>query len=222
MKGALAVIVQDSTAALIAGRLREAVATGELPPGRQLREMALAHRLGVSRGPLREAMQRLIQEGLLVSHRNRGIFVMDLDQETIRDMYLAREAVERAALAHLVATGRHPGASVLVDLVAQMAAAGAHGDHPLVSTLDMRFHEGLVELSASPRLQRMHQTLLTQVRMCLTRMEGTYHRVQDRVAEHRDLARAVVAGQGELADALLVAHLKDGLERALRDAASAG
>lgn len=53
----------ESTASLIAERLREAILLGELPPGAQLGEADVAERFGVSRGPLREAMQRLVQEG---------------------------------------------------------------------------------------------------------------------------------------------------------------
>src|SRR5699024_3616258 len=71
-------VVQESTPSLIARALRRGIADGSLAPGTQLGEAALARSLGVSRGPLREAMQRLTQEGLLVSHRNRGLFVADL------------------------------------------------------------------------------------------------------------------------------------------------
>src|ERR1700754_1550329 len=70
---------------------------GAFSPGAQLGEVELAGRLGVSRGPLREAMQRLVAEGLLRSERNRGIFVRDLGEADVRDVYTARLAVEQAA-----------------------------------------------------------------------------------------------------------------------------
>ena len=92
--GSLEPVVQESTPALIARSLRRAISSGEFPPGTQLGEAALARQLGVSRGPLREAMQRLTQEGLLVSHRNRGLFVPDLTPEAVSDMYLLRRAIE--------------------------------------------------------------------------------------------------------------------------------
>ncbi|MGH3815020.1 MAG: GntR family transcriptional regulator, partial [Pseudonocardiaceae bacterium] len=62
---ALQPVSRQSTAAIIADRLRDAITRGAFPPGAQLGEVELAGRLGVSRGPLREAMQRLVQEGLL-------------------------------------------------------------------------------------------------------------------------------------------------------------
>ena len=94
-------LVQESTPAIIARQLHEAIAGGDFPPGSQLTESGLAADLGVSRGPLREAMQRLTAEGLLVSYRNRGLFVVSMDDDEIRDMYVARTAVERAAIERL-------------------------------------------------------------------------------------------------------------------------
>jgi DNA-binding GntR family transcriptional regulator len=208
-------IVQDSTPTVIARLLREAVATGEFQPGQQLLEAALAARLGVSRGPLREAMQRLTQEGLLVSHRNRGLFVMQLDEPTIRDIYLARSAVERTAVQTIIADGRGADAKALLDIVDEMRAFEEDPADPEVSALDMRFHEVLVSLSNSPRLMLMHGTLITQVRLCLAWMQGSYDTIDFRVSEHAELARAIVDGDPDLADRLLVAHMDDGLRRVL-------
>ena len=74
-------LTQESTPSIIADKLRQAIGHGELKPGAQLGEADLARKLGVSRGPLREGMQRLTQEGLLVSIRNRGLFVIDMTPE---------------------------------------------------------------------------------------------------------------------------------------------
>jgi DNA-binding GntR family transcriptional regulator len=208
-------IVQDSTPTIIARRLREAVASGEFRPGQQLTEATLAARLGVSRGPLREAMQRLTQEGLLVSHRNRGLFVMELDEATIRDIYLARGAIERTAIFTTVEAGRGSEAQELLDIVDRMRAYAADPANPAVSALDMRFHEALVAMSRSPRLILMHGTLLTQVRLCMAWMQGSYDTIEYRVTEHTGIARAVQNGDAALADRLLTEHMDDGLRRVL-------
>ena len=211
----LAPIQQDTTPTLIARQLRDAIATGRFMPGQQLLETSLAQSLGVSRGPLREAMQRLTQEGLLISHRNRGLFVMELDESTVRDTYLARAAVEQAAVEHLIATGRHSEAVALRDFAEQMSEYRSDPSGEEVTALDIGFHEKLVELSGSPQLQRMHQTLLTQVRMCLTNMRTTYDSIDDRVEEHRALAAAIIEGNAERAVSQLRAHMEDGMNRLL-------
>lgn len=213
-------VMQDSTPTLVARLLREAIATGQFRPGQQLLETSLAEGLGVSRGPLREAMQRLTQEGLLVSHRNRGLFVMQLDEPAVRDMFLARTAIERAAVAQIIVTGRHHAVTALLDLANAMNEYQDDPGSPAVSDLDMKFHETLVSLADSPRLTLMHQTLIIQVRMCLTQMQATYHSVDRRVGEHRDLARAIMSADCDRADALLVEHMNDGLERLIAALAS--
>lgn len=213
-------VVQDSTPMLVARLLREAIATGQFRPGQQLMETSLAGGLGVSRGPLREAMQRLTQEGLLVSHRNRGLFVMQLDEPAVRDMFLARLAIERAAVAQIIVTGRHHSAAVLLDLARGMSDYRDSPSSPAVSELDMKFHETLVSLADSPRLTLMHQTMIIQVRMCLTEMQATYHSVDRRVEEHSKLAQAIVSADTEEAERLLVEHMNDGLKRLLTALAS--
>ena len=203
-------LVQESTPGIIADKLRQAIGHGELKPGTQLGEAELARRLGVSRGPLREGMQRLTQEGLLVAIRNRGLFVRDMTPDDVRDMYLAREAIERAA-ARRILDGDHAAAGgVLLAIVEQMAGAESPAD---VSELDIRFHERMVALACSPRLSRMHQTFITETRMCIHALDQTYAMSEVRGDEHRALASAIRAGDRELTDRLLVAHMDDAIAR---------
>jgi DNA-binding GntR family transcriptional regulator len=214
-RSALPPVVQESTPALIARILREAIADGRFPPGSQLVEQELARELNVSRGPLREAMQRLTQEGL-VGHRNRGLFVMELTEDAVRDMYLAREAVECAAVRRIVATGTGPrAAEALAVPLAEMRAAAPEPNGRAMSEADLHFHELLVELAGSPRLLGMHRTLLTQIRMSLTGMQGTYGSADARLREHAEIAEALDAQDADRADTLLRAHMQDGLERVL-------
>ncbi|MEV0291542.1 MULTISPECIES: GntR family transcriptional regulator [unclassified Kribbella] len=204
-------LAQESTPSIIADKLRQAISHGELKPGAQLGEADLARKLGVSRGPLREGMQRLTAEGLLVSIRNRGLFVIDMTPEDVRDMYLAREAIERAA-ARRIADGDHEAAGKeLLAIVEQMAAA--EGDPAAVSELDIAFHERLVQLARSPRLSRMHATSITETRMCIHALAETYTVSDARIEEHKALAEAIAAGDYLHADDLLMAHMDDAITR---------
>jgi DNA-binding GntR family transcriptional regulator len=205
--------MQESTPSIIADKLRKAIGHGELKPGMQLGEADLARKLGVSRGPLREGMQRLTQEGLLVAIRNRGLFVVDMTADDVRDMYLAREAIERAA-ARKILQGDHVAAGqVLLDVVSDMAASVAVRDAIGVGEVDIAFHERLVQLAGSPRLSRMHQTFITETRMCIHALEETYSASEVRVEEHHALAEAIKAGGAALVDRLLVAHMDDAIAR---------
>ncbi|MDX6291708.1 MAG: hypothetical protein QOH50_783, partial [Kribbellaceae bacterium] len=193
-------LMQESTPSIIADKLRKAIGHGELKPGMQLGEADLARKLGVSRGPLREGMQRLTQEGLLVAIRNRGLFVVDMTADDVRDMYLAREAIERAAARKILQGDHMTAGQVLLDVVSDMAAAVAVRDAIGVGEVDIAFHERLVQLAGSPRLSRMHQTFITETRMCIHALEETYSASEVRVEEHHALAEAIKAGGAALVD----------------------
>ncbi|MBB1041686.1 GntR family transcriptional regulator [Dietzia cercidiphylli] len=207
-------VVRESTPALIARTLRRAISDGTFPPGTQLGEAALARSLGVSRGPLREAMQRLTQEGLLVSHRNRGLFVADLSAEAVEDMYLLRTTVETAALDRVLDLGL--GVVTADALDAAVDAMASLADEPRSEAMvaaDLDFHHVLVEAARSPRLSRVHETVLVETSMCLHAMRGTYSDAASRLIEHRAIADAVRAGDPDRARVLLVDHMRDGLVR---------
>jgi DNA-binding GntR family transcriptional regulator len=204
-------LAQESTPSIIADKLRKAIGHGELKPGTQLGEAELARKLGVSRGPLREGMQRLTQEGLLVAIRNRGLFVIDMTPDDIRDMYLARESIERAAARKILQGDYKAAGEELLAIVEKMAAA--EGDPAAVGEIDIAFHERLVQLAESPRLSRMHQTSIIETRMCIHALEETYAASEVRVGEHRLLAEAIRAGDGLHTDDLLIAHMDDAVAR---------
>ncbi|HJQ47817.1 MAG TPA: GntR family transcriptional regulator [Amycolatopsis sp.] len=201
---------RESTAAIIARQLREAIMNGSLPPGTQLGETELAGKFQVSRGPLREAMQRLVSEGLLRSERHRGLFVIDLEPTDIHDIYSARLAIERAAVLRVLGRDQAAAAMLLEETVREMAEAD---DGHAVSEADIRFHEVLVEASGSKRLVRMARTLLIETRMCLSALHRTYASDEERVTEHKRITAAIRDGDQELALSLLEAHMDDAVQR---------
>jgi DNA-binding GntR family transcriptional regulator len=212
-RSAITPVAQQSTASLIAQKLRMAIGSGELPPGVQLVEAELASELGVSRGPLREGIQRLTQEGLLAEIRNRGVFVVEMTPSDVRDLYLARTAVEQAAMQEILDRDAGAAATELLAAVQTMARAARRKDVAAVSEADIAFHERLVALAASPRLTRMHQTLIIETRMCIHALEPTYALFDDRVSEHRAIAEALNRRDQARAVRLLRAHMSDAMVR---------
>ncbi len=204
---------RESTAAIIAQQLRWAIMRGSLPPGAQMGETDLAARLGVSRGPLREAMQRLVQEGLLRGERHRGLFVIDLHEDDVHDVYAARLAVEQAAVRLVLRGDRDDGLVRLGQAQRRLAAAARVPDPVAMADADQHFHETLVAVSGSPRLQRMAQTLLVETRLCLAALQRTGPDPADLVAEHEALLAALLAGDAARALALLEAHMAEAVSR---------
>jgi len=206
-------VSRESTAGIIARQLRDAIMTGTLPPGTQLGETDLAARFQVSRGPLREAMQRLLSEGLLRSEPHRGLFVIDLEPGDVHDIYTARSAVERAAVTRIMRGDRERAALALDETVRAMGEAADDDDPTALSAADLRFHEVLIEASGSRRLRRMARTLLIETRMCLSALQATYQGIEERVTEHNLIIKAIRAGDEATVISLLEAHMEDAVHR---------
>lgn len=206
-------VSRESTAAIIARQLRDAIMTGALRPGTQLGEAELAARFQVSRGPLREAMQRLVSEGLLRSERHRGLFVIDLEPGDVYDIYASRAAIERAAAIRIMRDDPQRAADALSRVLAEMATAAEDRDPRAVSEADLRFHEALVRASGSRRLVRMARTLLIETRMCLAALQRTDQRIEDRVAEHTQIIEAMRSSDEPRVLELLDAHMEDAITR---------
>ncbi|WP_197321604.1 GntR family transcriptional regulator [Saccharomonospora sp. NB11] len=218
----IAPVSRESTASIIARQLRDAIMNGALPPGTQLGETELASRFEVSRGPLREAMQRLVSEGLLRSEPHRGLFVIDLEPDDVHDIYWARSAIERAAAQRVVrGPHRHDVVARLTESVTAMAEADELDDPAALIEADLAFHETLIESSGSRRLVRMASTLLIETRMCLSALQNTYQRnsqgADERIAEHNRIIEALRDGDEESLIALLEAHMEDAVRRLAPD-----
>ncbi|MPZ63153.1 MAG: FCD domain-containing protein [Propionibacteriales bacterium] len=188
--------------------------SGDLAQGAQVGEAQLAERLGVSRGPLREAMQRLVQEGLLHSIPHRGLFVVELSDEDVEDIYTARMAVESAAVLSIL---RRDDADRVADrldkAVAKMSGAAERGDTQALSRSDLAFHELLVSESGSVRLQRMASTLLLETRMCMAALPHRYVVPGDLVTEHVEIVRAIRERDRDRAMKVIDEHMGDAVGR---------
>lgn len=196
-------------ASMVTERLRDSIVNGALAPGTQLSEVELAHSFGVSRGPVREAVQRLVQEGLLRSESHRGVFVPVLTDEDVADVYLAREALESAAVRYSIATSTSETTHEALDAcVTAMETAAAAGDWTAVGRFDLDFHTALVASTGSQRLQRMFIAVISETRLCLGALTGAEAR-HELVAEHRKICDWIRAGDTEQALAALVRHFDD-------------
>ena len=152
----------------IASRLREAILAGYFDPGHQLREEPLARSMGVSRGPVREALLRLEREGLVVVRRNRGAFVAQLSAEDLEEVYTLRLAIERLAgqrVVRLATEEQLAGLQAMVDRMAEVADGGISEQE--AADLDLRFHDLLYEASHHRRLNESWANLRPQVHVLL-------------------------------------------------------
>jgi DNA-binding GntR family transcriptional regulator len=180
-------------------------------------EAAIARQLGISRGPVREALAKLREEGLVRDEPRRGWFVADLTPEDIAEIYEVRSAIESRA-ARLIATRRDDGAFArLESLVEELRAAAADDDRARFADLDFELHENLTRLS---RNRRLHRVFLTHagVLRTLLRLEITtqYESLDGILAEHEQLLGEILSRDGARAEAACELHLEQARERVIR------
>ena len=170
-------------------RLREDILSGVLAANAQLNEKELALTFGVSRGPLREAMQRLVQEGLLRSEPHRGVFVVELSERDLADIFLVRATIESAAIRQILSNGGQQTVSVQLKRISErMDKAVRAGRWKDGGELDFEFHRTLVDGAESERLSRTYATVQAETRLCLHRLMGGYRSSEDLADEHFRLA----------------------------------
>ena len=149
-------------------RLRDAIVNGKIAPGERLREEILASSMGVSRGPVREAIQRLEREGLVIIHPNRGATVARLSREDLDEVYSLRRSLERLAMREAIRKADAEHIARMSALVEEMAASSAVSITPqLAADLDIRFHEALVDSTSHKRLIRTWMDLRPQIHLFL-------------------------------------------------------
>ena len=202
----------DSVVDRVYDQLREMAIAFTFRPGERLNEGDIARDLGVSRTPLREALNRLNTEGFLRFSPGRGFFCRELDADEIFDLYELRKALEIAAvrlaasraseadiavlLAFLDETGPDPGARTSVELVA----------------LDEAFHERLMATAGNAAMVHVLHNVNARIRFVrwidMDRINRTHTQ-----AEHREVLLALRARRADDASAILEKHIDRRLDQ---------
>jgi DNA-binding GntR family transcriptional regulator len=199
---------RSSTAERVADVLRRRITEGDLPPGTRLSEEQLVEVLRVSRNTLREAFRLLTHEGLLVHQLHRGVFVPELDEADLVDLYRLRRTVECdvvRSLEGLDAVRLRP----LHDDVAAGESAAQRGDWVAVGTANMRFHRHLVALAGSRRIDEVAARLLAELRLAFHAVASPQRLHEPYVSRNRALLELLVAGDVERAAEELEEYLHD-------------
>ncbi len=200
-------MTRSSTTDDVLTRLREQILTGALPPGSRHSIYRLADELGVSRTPVREAVLRLADLGLVTIERNRGITIRGVRAEDVRDVFELRLLLEVPAAAGAAARVDEALADRLRQLLDAMRTAAASGDAPGFYGHDRLLHAALGDALGSPRLSAEVDRLrdLIQVRGVST--GGRTRSLPDVAEEHAPIVAAVVAGDVVGAAAAMRDHL---------------
>jgi DNA-binding GntR family transcriptional regulator len=189
--------------------LRQRLVSGELAPGGIYSAQAVAAELGVSGSPVREAMLTLVQQGRMEPVRNRGFRVVALDDEDLREILQLRLWLEVPAMRLLAGDPRVLGAEEEYTAVAgQIVTAARSGDVVEYLEQDRRFHLGLLAILGNRRLVASVENLRDQTRLFGLAALGESGRLVLSAEEHAPILSALVTGDADRTERLMVAHLE--------------
>jgi DNA-binding GntR family transcriptional regulator len=201
-------IDRSSTAERVADALRDLIIAGDLPPGTALREQRLVASLDVSRNTLREAFRLLGRERLVVYNLHRGVAVRELDEHDIRDIYRTREPLELAAIEYSAQASREQ-LEELLALVEQAEEAAAADDWKRVATLNIVFHQHLVELIGSERISSFFRVIDAELRLAFAAVQHARDFFRPFIPRNRSIAELLLAGDRDAAATELQGYLAE-------------
>ncbi len=193
--------------------IRRLIVTLELGPGSVINERELVERLGIGRTPVREALRRLAQEGLVEVYPRRGMFVTDVDVRKLALVSEVRAALEPEAARLAAERATDAERAELQELLDELDAGGSD-DHALMA-LDERIHRAVYRCARNDLLATtLEQYYVLALRIWTIALDRQ-HELSDAVQGHRALLEAIHDGDGERAAATMRAHVED-FEQAMR------
>ena len=202
----LQLVQSNSLPALVQVEIEQLILRGELAVGQRVNESELAARFGTSRGPIREALRALEESRLVRSEKNRGVFVREISVAEADEIYDVREALDQLIGQRVAERATAEQLRRLEAVLAEMDAATAAQDIKSYHTLNLKFHDMLVDFAGNSRLTESYLPLTRG--LLLFRLRG----LQDgggfavSSSEHRAVMRAIAQRDSARAGQLLRQH----------------
>jgi DNA-binding GntR family transcriptional regulator len=185
--------------------VRQRIVNGDFPMGSRLNEVRLASGLGVSRAPVREALRRLSEEGLVVERPHLGAVVRELDAAGLIDLYNVRAAIE--SLAIRLATRRRMDCKPLKALIKKMEVAAKSNDYAQVARHELDFHSTVTNECGNQLLIGIFHALEGQVLMGLALDDSGYPELEEVAREHYPIVDVIELGDEHAAAVLMQDHI---------------
>ncbi|RAS60359.1 DNA-binding GntR family transcriptional regulator [Lentzea atacamensis] len=200
---------RTTTAQQLADGLSERIMAGAFGPGDRLRESAIAAELGVARNTIREAVRILELTGLVRYEVNRGAVVIAPTPENVEALYTARERLETAAAARTPSPAQLDAITRAFD---DLVDAAQTGDLPAIVDRDLAFHQAIVAVLDSTRLDDFFAAMTKELRFYLTVLTKS-ETPDEVVADHRRILDAFLAGDRDRAVAEIRAHIDTSVQQ---------
>ncbi|RYG12508.1 MAG: phosphonate utilization associated transcriptional regulator, partial [Burkholderiales bacterium] len=195
----IALLQTSSLTTVVQQEIERAILQGEYAPGSKLIEAALAEKMGVSRGPVREAFRMLEEAGLVRNEKNRGVFVRDIPIEEAVEIFDLRAAMDELVgrkLARDISAAQLKEVKGLVDSMEKAVKADDAYNYHL---LNLKFHDRLVEMAGNSKLTSIYRKLIKELSLFrrLNLADGWLLPIS--ASEHRKILKAIASGDADTA-----------------------
>jgi phosphonate utilization transcriptional regulator len=213
----IALLQSSSLTTVVQQEIERAILQGEYAPGSKLIEATLAEKMGVSRGPVREAFRMLEEAGLVRNEKNRGVFVRDIPIEEAVEIFDLRAAMDELVGRRLAASITPAQMKELKALVDAMEKAVKADDARQYHLLNLRFHDRLVEMAGNSKLTAIYRKLIKELSLFrrLNLADGWLLPIS--ASEHRQIIKAIASGDPEAAGKAMFDHVMDSKERTIEN-----
>ena len=211
----IALLQSSSLTSVVQQEIERAILQGEHAPGSKLVEATIADKLGVSRGPVREAFRMLEEAGLVRTEKNRGVFVRDIPIDEAVEIFDLRAAMDELVgrkLAADITTAQLKEIKALVDAMEKTVKAGDARQYHL---LNLKFHDRLVEMAGNSKLTAIYRKLIKELSLFrrLNLADGWLLPIS--AGEHRQIIKAIASGDPEAAGRAMFEHVMASKERTI-------
>lgn len=211
----IALLQTSSLTTVVQQEIERAILVGEYAPGFKLNEAALAKKMGVSRGPVREALRMLDEAGLVRTEKNRGVFVRDIPVDEAIEIFDLRAAMDELVGKQLAVHITPPQLKEIRALVSAMEKAVKALDAHSYHLLNLKFHDRLVELAGNRKLTAIYRKLIKELSLFrrLNLADGWLMPIS--AGEHRRIVTAIASGDAEKAGRAMFEHVMDSKQRTI-------
>ncbi len=188
--------------------LREAIVTGEIPTGAQLKQDDLSEMFHASPGPVREALRQLVSEGLVEHYPIRGSFVCELATQELLEVLLPMRVIAEKYAMEVISADLPPElVASLEDQIATMEQGAAAADLVTVIEADVQFHRIMINAADSYHVTQLWNSVLSRIRVQLYRLGPRHRTLSDVAEEHRQLLAALQSGKATIIESALHEHI---------------
>lgn len=210
LSDSISLLKTQSLQSIVQEELERMILDGRLKPGAAIREATIATSMGVSRGPVREALRALEERGLVRVEKNYGVYVREISIDEVDDIYAVRINLEKLVGELVVQKITDSGEKELSDLCASLVLAVASADVALYTQLNHLFHDTLVRLTGNHKLHETYARLVAQLSLYRrAAYVSNLDAMRVSLSEHQAIFDAVKCKDACLTSSLLARHAED-------------